>query len=199
VVKYSFLHRVRTHKKRLRKSAEPTAAFCFGLRARCAILQASSLRFCVEHFGETISVMRFLSLLFLLCVALESGCGSPAAQSVSSDDTRLRLLGRLYGQYMAENNGEPPADEKQLQDYLDKSAEFLKSQSVASPRDLLVSPRDGEPLIILYGKQIVPDENSGFPWIAYESRGADGKKYIIGSRGNVDEMTPEQIEAMAIH
>jgi hypothetical protein len=165
-------------------------AYCKGRRRS---LMRDGIQFSSEAL---ISIMRLANCLVLLCVALGSGCGSPAAQSNGTADTRMRLLGRLYGQFMAENNGQPPMDESQLIGFLGKSAEFLKTQGVANLQELLVSARDGQPLVVLYGKQIVEDENSGFPWIAYESQGRDGKKYMIGARGNVDQMTSEQIEAM---
>jgi hypothetical protein len=143
--------------------------------------------------------MRLNSLLSLMLIVFELGCGSPNVQTSPGGDAQLRLLGRLYGQYMADHNGQGPVDEMQLVAYLEKSADFLKSQGIAVPRDLLKSPRDGQPLSVVYGKQVVVDENTGFPWVAWESQGLDGKRYIIGARGNIDEMTKEQIEAMVAH
>lgn len=141
--------------------------------------------------------MRVASCLILLGVALQWGCGSATTQTAAGDDLRLRLLGRLYGEFIAQHNGKPPANESQLIDHLAKSADMLKSQGIADVEQLLVSPRDGQPLVVLYGESIIQDENSGFPWIAHETLGIGGKKLVIGARGNVEEMTQEQIEALA--
>lgn len=184
---------MRTPKKPLRKSGEQELGNSWHTTGRQPASCQTLLRLAV------VDRMRFSSLMILAMFAYSSGCGSPNGQAAPANDIQLRILGRLYGQYMAEQHGKPPADEAQLLAYLEKSADFLESQGIATPSELLKSPRDGQPLTILYGKQIIPDANTGFPWIAYESQGLDSKKYIIGARGNVDEMTQEQIEAMAPH
>lgn len=140
--------------------------------------------------------MRLTGHVFLLCAAFGLGCGSPATHSVNNDDVQLRLLGRLYGEFMAQNSDRPPRDEAQFKEFLGRSTDLLKSQGIASLEDLLISPRDGQPIMILYGEKIIDDTPNGFPWIAYESQGVNGKKCLIGARGNVEEMTQEQVEAL---
>lgn len=119
--------------------------------------------------------------------------------SPSVDDKPLRLLGRFYGEYMAANNGVAPADEAKLVAYLEKSGDFLRSQGIAGPRELLISPRDQKPLVVYYGKEVIRDGPSGFPLVAVESEGVGGKKLVIGARGNVEELTAEQLGAITSH
>ncbi len=141
--------------------------------------------------------MRSVAWSLLAGIAFLLGCDAAGTPAPHNADVQLRVLGRLYGEYMAQHNSQPPADEAQFKASLSQSPDILKATGIATIDQLFVSPRDGQPLVVLFGEKIVPNENSGFPWIAYESQGVDGKKYIIGARGNVEEMAQEQIEAMA--
>jgi hypothetical protein len=137
-----------------------------------------------------------LSVLTLLSVLIICGCGSSKEQSVGGDESRLRILGRLYGEFLSQHNSQAPKNEAELIEFIDKSSEFLKTQGIESSQELFISPRDEEPLVVLYGKDMIPDGPGGLPWVAYESKGANGKKFLIGARGTTEEMTPEQIEAI---
>ncbi|RIK85351.1 MAG: hypothetical protein DCC67_04155 [Planctomycetota bacterium] len=60
---------------------------------------------------------------------------------------------------------------------------------------LLTSPRDGQPLVIVYGKRIAPKDSPNTPWAAYEQTGVDGKRMVAKVRGTVDELTTAEIDA----
>ncbi len=63
-----------------------------------------------------------------------------------------------------------------------------------NPDDLLRSPRDGEPYVICWGVNLLVPQ----PWVqstgvlAYERRGAEGKRYVLTTVQSVVLMTEEE-------
>jgi hypothetical protein len=143
--------------------------------------------------------MRQLGCSIVAMTSIVLGCSSSLDSSSAVDEARFAYLGRFYGEFMAAHSGKPPADEAQLVTFLKQSGPFLKSRGIADPHELLVSPRDRKPLVVFYDNQVIQDGPGGLPWIALESEGVNGKKYMIGARGTAEEMTQEQIEAITNH
>ncbi len=127
-----------------------------------------------------------------ICSVLASGCDSPPPQNGSQGEPQLRLLGMLYGNYLAKHGGKAPANEDQWLKFLESQGRQLKSHGIENVESLLTSPRDGKKLVVLYGNKIVNDGPGGLPWVAYEQTSAAGNRYAIGARGVAQEMNPEQ-------
>lgn len=133
-------------------------------------------------------------ILIELCalLSLTTGCGTAGTSATDDVQRQFTLLGRLYGQYLSEHHGDPPQDAQEFSAFLqDKSLGAFK---IDTPSDLLVSPRDGQSLVVLYGDQVILEGPGGLPWVAYEAQGVDGKQYIIGARGAAEEKTTAEIE-----
>jgi len=75
-----------------------------------------------------------------------------------------------------------------------KNAEELKPflQRFGNPDELLISPNDGLPFVVRYG---VVNKGSGYPVIAYEQKGKDGKHQIIDTQLMPRKITDEQLAA----
>jgi hypothetical protein len=77
--------------------------------------------------------------------------------------------------------GHPPANVEQLKPFL---------QEFGDAEQILRSPRDGEPYVIIYGVDIRKPFEMPPPIWAHEKSGANGKRYVLtvmGSRSMTDE------------
>jgi hypothetical protein len=125
---------------------------------------------------------------------LAAGCGGGSGASGSDAQTTavLRLTGIEYGGYLASHNGQPPKDAAAFRQFLESRLDQLAGYNVKSADDLLKSPRDGQPLVIIVGKKVSAPDQSDYPWAAYEQTGVDGKRMAVNVRGGVADMTPEE-------
>lgn len=118
--------------------------------------------------------------LLLACLPGCSGCGNGSNVYVvplSASETRLRDL--VLGYMDAHQRlGRGP-----------KSAEELKPDLArfGNPDELLVSPNDGEPYVVVWGVDPSgggPTDYQGmWPIIAYEKKGSGGKRAVVDTRG----------------
>jgi hypothetical protein len=132
-------------------------------------------------------VPRCAALLASFLISWQVGCASreEAAQEVST----LKPLVILYGQYVGQHRGQPPASEAEFKKFVEsQGADTLRSFGVADADDLWVSPRDGQPYVVLYGPVAGPPGPGGQPVVAYESVGVGGKRYVASSLGAVEEV-----------
>lgn len=127
-----------------------------------------------------------INVLVVSAVLLCVGCGPPReAADELKQRTGLGALAIAYGQYSSSHRGMPPKSEKALKDFIEKQGpEFLTSLKVETVEDLFISPRDGEPYVVIYRKRS--------PIVAYEAVGADGTRWVaydIGGAEELDEAT----------
>jgi hypothetical protein len=105
----------------------------------------------------------------------------------------MRIVADEYGEFLATHGGQPPADVAAMRTFLESRLPTLSADyDVKSPDDLLASPRDGQPLVIVCGKKIAPPDSPETPWAAYEQTGVDGKRLASGVRYGPVELTPEE-------
>jgi hypothetical protein len=126
-------------------------------------------------------------LIAALC-ALALGCGTRTA-SQPQQESRLKALAVLYGQFMPQHRGQPPANEAEFKKFIESQAKTLSNNfGINDPASVLVSERDGKPYGIVYGKPTGPAELAGAPVIAYEQEGVGGKRFVANSLGAVEEV-----------
>jgi hypothetical protein len=97
------------------------------------------------------------------------GCGSDdgaAVPNVDSDaQTRLRVLANEYGEFMTANQGRVPKDEAEFRKFLEPRSKTVgASFKIETVDELLSSPRDQQPLVIVTGTKREPSEAPGAPW-----------------------------------
>ena len=127
-------------------------------------------------------------LLFLLGV----GCAKEPTTVEGDASERLRALARGINQYASSNRGKAPKDEETLKKFL------ARTMPNESADDLLVSPRDGQPYVVLYGAELSmpdPSSNQGWPPVAYEAEGVEGKRQVAFFSGGVEELDDEAFAA----
>ena len=131
-----------------------------------------------------------------ICSVLASGCDSPASLNESQAEAQLRLLGMVYGKYISQNNGQAPANEEQFKEFLKAEQVPMKNQEANGVEALLRSPYDGQLLVVRYGELTGPVSPNGYAWIAHEQTGLDGIIKVISARGEVNEVSKQELEEL---
>ncbi|HEY7155179.1 MAG TPA: hypothetical protein VH575_14550 [Gemmataceae bacterium] len=83
--------------------------------------------------------------------------------------------------------GHPPRSEDELKRC------FKEIGETGDPDQVLRSPRDGEPYVILYGPPLDADARDVI--LAYEKNGAEGKRYVLTQARRVQVMTDGEFAA----
>jgi hypothetical protein len=137
-----------------------------------------------------------LACLALLASAILAGCGGGVSPTGGDADfqtrRRMSMVASFYGDFLSAN-GVPPKDEAAFRAFLEERSVILKRMNL-DVNELLTSPRDGQPLVIVYGKKLAPADSPGTPWATIEQTGVDGKRMAAQVRGAVDELSPEAVE-----
>ncbi len=108
----------------------------------------------------------------------------------------MRLLGMQYAEYLAAHNNSAPADEAAMRSWLEAHMNELTPYGVKSVDDLLKSSRDGQPLVVVYGKKVADPNQPDMPWAAYEQTGAGGTRLACNIRGAVAKLGSEEFDKM---
>lgn len=124
------------------------------------------------------------------------GCGQKVHPSATGIDRETRIvlnaLGECYSGYMQTNRGRPPKDEASFRKYLETQQTTLDLYKIGSVDALLKSPRDGEPLVVLYEKTVPIRDSGGDVYVAFEQTGVGGSRMAARARGGVDLLDPEE-------
>ena len=145
----------------------------------------------------------FQNIYFLIlagCLILQTGCNTRDS-GLSEKDRQTRIvmnvLSIFYGEYLAYSNGKPPVDASSFREFLLSPQVDLNRYNVKDLESLLVSPRDGQPFKIVYGKLSAPIDSPDTPWVAYEQMGINGQRLAVQVRGGVHELTTQEINQIA--
>jgi hypothetical protein len=93
--------------------------------------------------------------------------------------------------YQAEHGGRTPPDEQAFRSFIESKTDVLERINKTAD-DLLTSPRNGMPLVLVYGKR--PPKSKGMTYVGYEESSVDGKRLVIGPRGMYEEMDEAQFK-----
>jgi hypothetical protein len=130
--------------------------------------------------------------VWLTTVAIFAGCSSSSQPTtVEPAQARLRMVASLYRQWTDLGRGAPAKQEQLLA--LARRDPTKWSDTAASPEELLASPRDNQPFVVAYGTIPKDSAETGFPWVAREKTGVDGKAYTVDLRGRVQLLDAQEI------
>lgn len=124
----------------------------------------------------------------LLVLAAIAGCSSTVTPPPSpAAAENLRKIALAYNNAVGKNK-KPPQNLEQLKPFL---------KDMGNPEEILRSPGDGQPYVIIWGvtsfSQLNPSVPMGDPVvIAYERNGVDGRRFVATTMGNVVEMSDEE-------
>jgi hypothetical protein len=142
-----------------------------------------------------------LAFVLLTVGAFSAGCGGGASRTGGGDDfqaqLRLTTIASFYGDYLGAF-GAPPKDQAAFRTFLNEREAGIKRLGVDSVDDLLTSPRDGQQIVVIYGKKVAPPDSPNTPWACYEQTGVDGKQMAAQVRGEVKELSADEIAKLAV-
>jgi hypothetical protein len=115
-----------------------------------------------------------LPCLLLPCLLVLAGC-SDAPQGAEDPPVVKNLydISQAYGLIIGTTQ-KPPTSMQQISTTL---AELHSAGLGRPPEEVLKSPRDGLPIVVVLGVQLNPEEKGTI--FAYEQKGADGKRYVM--------------------
>ena len=146
--------------------------------------------FSSTRLNASFAVAIAFSAVAVTCAS--SGCSKSAEKEVlTAENSNLKPLSILYGQFQTTNQNRAPANEAEFKKFLSTTGQSLLKQFGTDPEKVFISDRDGQPYVVFYGKQVPA---SGV--IAYESEGVGGGRivaYPFGSVGLVDESRFHQL------
>lgn len=126
-----------------------------------------------------------IKILLLLSIFGFIGCGGEKIEPLTTDPTVI-ALDKIGGAYI---RGTPPPKTK---------ADLLAIFKLSSfPKELLISPNDGQEFIIVYDVELKGLKVSGaqLPVVAFEKSGKDGKRYALRGMNTVVQLTEAQLKS----
>lgn len=120
-------------------------------------------------------------LFVVLIAAALVGCGGGSAAPRSNEVSHLRAVTALYFQANSKL-GKNPANAEEFKQAIASGNVDWSTLGVSGPEELLVSDRDGKPLVILYGP---PAKPGPLYVVAYEQEGLDGVRLVGMSNGQM--------------
>lgn len=122
-----------------------------------------------------------LQVLICLAISVDGGCGTKS--TAIEEMGQFRALGVIYSQYMGKHQGKPPTSKEQLAAFIASDGGGARKRfNVNDNVDLLISPRDNQPLTLVSAPK--PPLN-GDCIVAYETQGANGTQIAISAMGGV--------------
>ncbi|MBP63262.1 MAG: hypothetical protein CMJ62_17210 [Planctomycetaceae bacterium] len=138
------------------------------------------------EIGFFVSVLWFGSFL--------AGCGpQQAEEEMSRRSSNLKALAILYRQYATENEGYPPGNEAELKRFIQgQGFEQYDPGTITKVEDFFISPRDGQPYIVIYGNggDKIPE------MLAYERIGTETGRWVVSSMTTVAEVNEERLRQL---
>jgi hypothetical protein len=126
----------------------------------------------------------FIVLTFCLAAV---GCSGAAQQA--EEASTIKALALLYGRYVGQHRGQPPANEAEFRKFIeDQGPESLTSLGISDPAKLWISSRDKEPYVVIYGPLTAPPGPAGQPVVIYERKGSGGNRLVASSLGAFEEV-----------
>jgi hypothetical protein len=127
---------------------------------------------------------RFVGLL--LAVGMTAvGCDGGTRVNKPPDESNIRGIVRVYG-IAARDLGRPPKSIQELK--------AVYAQADPDPSKYVCSPRDGEEFAVVWGLNI--ESSPADMVVAYERKGADGKRMVVTADSMVRDVTDEEFKQL---
>ena len=130
----------------------------------------------------------------VVCAALliVTGCGEEKPAPTAS---RLATIGKVYEQFRYAHRGTVPKDRAEFVSFIEEQGDWLLEEAQADSVDeLFVSERDGQPLVILYGKD--RKQLNGMQVVVHETKGVDGRIMVGYASGDSELVYEEAFKSM---
>lgn len=135
-----------------------------------------------------------LRLILGIGCLLGAGCGGPNNPAGSQVQTsKLRAIVAFYQQYQDSHRRQPPENEAEFKAYVKTlSPQQLDAWKVSDIDQAFLSERDGQPYVVLYGKQAASGR-----LIGSERNGKDGQRMVAYKTGQVELVDEAQFQKLA--
>jgi hypothetical protein len=130
------------------------------------------------------------------CIVFLGGCGDSAALKEAREKDNIRTLARMYGQFMSSHRGNGPKNEQEFKQYLQGRREELAREEITDVDALLVSNRDGEPYVVVYGLVPTRSMTPSGRVVAYEKSGIDGKRMVAYETMAAEELDEARFQTV---
>jgi hypothetical protein len=127
-----------------------------------------------------------------------SGCNSTAPPKVTQTvESNLKAIHVFFGQYSAQHQGRPPANEQAFRGFLKSlPAERLESMAVSNMDSLFVSPRDNQPIVVLYNQPASMPGVGTTKLLAHETTGVNGQRFVLLTTGEIQEVDQARFDEL---
>jgi hypothetical protein len=128
-------------------------------------------------------------LLLLVGIMGLAGCGQGGGRERNPTEERLYKIGKAYVKSCHALSRGPVS-----------FGEIKNSIEGEVPEDLLDSPNDGKPFVILWGVDVTQlrfSRENPFYVLAYEKTGADGVRYVLRYPIGLARLTDEELQKAA--
>jgi hypothetical protein len=130
-----------------------------------------------------IAVHRLQLATALISLLIFPGCGDQALEQSATEGRRIGAIVTTHNM-MERTTGRLPPNEEEFKKFIaENGAQMLERSGVTAVDELFVSDRDGQPLVVTYGKY-PPGMNAKI--VVYEKNGADGKRFVGYNSGAVE-------------
>jgi hypothetical protein len=127
-----------------------------------------------------VHTQRSIAAALLLVI---TGCGSQAVAPTATEGRRIGAIVTTHNM-MERATGRLPPNEQEFKKFItEKGSQMMDRAAVTGVDELFVSDRDGQPLVVTYGKY--PPEMAA-KIVVYEKSGADGKRFVGYNSGAVE-------------
>jgi hypothetical protein len=116
-----------------------------------------------------------------------TGCSDkPEVTVLPQGEKNLRIIARVYTK-AAQSLGRSPNNVEELKPFL---------KDYGNPDELLVSPNDGKPYVIVPGVNL--KKALGWPVLAYEQEGKNGNRQYVDLSMNAKTATEEELARLRV-
>lgn len=130
-----------------------------------------------------------VAILSVWMVSLSLSCSGGGRASAPMQESNIKPLAMLYGQFMGQHQGRPPSSEEEFKKFIqERGMGILKQFGIPSVDALFISERDKQPYVVIYGEPKGPPALAGQPVCVYERQGVGGRRYVASSLGAVEEV-----------
>jgi len=130
-----------------------------------------------------IAVHRLQLVTSLLALLISAGCGDQALEQSATEGRRVGAIVTTHNM-MERATGRLPPNEQEFKKFItENGSQMLERSGVTAVDELFVSDRDGQPLVVTYGKY---PAGMNAKIVVYEKNGADGKRFVGYNSGAVE-------------
>ncbi len=138
-----------------------------------------------------LSTGQLYRLAIVLVAFVLVGCGPPPPPA---GEVEINKLATWFQYYRTEHRGKAPKSEEELVAFIEKEYEI--APEAPNMDELLISPRDGQKYIVMYGAKQKSRVDLEKNLACYEAEGVDGKRLVSFENAWTKELDQAELDAI---